>query len=408
MARNFKITGVCIVGGGNAAHTFLALLPHVGTPNVRLYTAFEEEAQKISAGLEKDGGYISAEFASHLHPSGIIRGKPTCITTDPAEALDGVNVILMPVPGFAYESVFNTFKPHLQPGTMICVTPGQGGADWVARRSLGKELLDQLTLFALIPMPFNCRITEYGHQVHVQAFNSHFLVAATNTAHAEECISIGHQLCQVGHEHEVTVTSIGHMITASLLPVNPGIHPQRLYSMLHHYKEGDVLPTNPLFYEEMTEEAVKLMEQTSDELQEIAKKLTADLNLPFHLLTILEAEQLTWPDGPNKAPMDLLTIFRTSTDYKGFRSPFIPVDNGFKPDFSNRYFTEDIPGGLCLYKGVAELLGIATPTIDRLIQWAQAHMGKEYVTPDHRLAGRNVPETASPQAFGINTTAGLV
>lgn len=35
--------------------------------------------------------------------------------------------------------------------------------------------------------------------------------------------------------------------------------------------------------------------------------------------------------------------------------------------------------GLCLYKGVAELVGVETPKIDEIIVWAQENMGKEYI-----------------------------
>ena len=45
----------------------------------------------------------------------------------------------------------------------------------------------------------------------------------------------------------------------------------------------------------------------------------------------------------------------------------------------SRYFHEDIPGGLCTLRGVAEIVGVSTPKIDELIEWAQTQMGMECV-----------------------------
>jgi hypothetical protein len=54
---------------------------------------------------DADKGLLVANFASHLHPSGIVKCKPNLITNDPKKALEGVNVIVLALPSFAYESV---------------------------------------------------------------------------------------------------------------------------------------------------------------------------------------------------------------------------------------------------------------------------------------------------------------
>merc|ERR1712100_751867 len=76
------------------------------------------------------------------------------------------------------------------------------------------------------------------------------------------------------------------------------------------------------------------------------------------------------------------------------------------PNFKNRYFEEDIPQGLVVYKGVAELAGVSTPLMTKIIEWAQHHMQKEYLV-DGRLVGKHVNETNAPQRFGLFTVAQL-
>lgn len=79
-----------------------------------------------------------------------------------------------------------------------------------------------------------------------------------------------------------------------------------------------------------------------------------------------------------------------------------PSGKGFVPDFTNRYFTEDINCGLCSYKGLADIAQVKTPKIDEIIMYCQKFMVKEYVV-NGKLVGRDVGETTAPQKFGIHT-----
>ena len=65
---------VCIVGGGNAAHALAALLPSRGVRTV-WYAPYANEAKKINEGLRQHG-VISATFAAHNDPSGLVQVIP--------------------------------------------------------------------------------------------------------------------------------------------------------------------------------------------------------------------------------------------------------------------------------------------------------------------------------------------
>ena len=54
-------------------------------------------------------------------------------------------------------------------------------------------------------------------------------------------------------------------------------------------------------------------------------------------------------------------------------------DHSFVPDFAHRYLTEDVPYGLVVIRGIAEIVQVDTPTIDKLLLWAQEKLGKEYL-----------------------------
>ncbi|KAL7530473.1 hypothetical protein ACHAWF_003390 [Thalassiosira exigua] len=91
-----------------------------------------------------------------------------------------------------------------------------------------------------------------------------------------------------------------------------------------------------------------------------------------------------------------------------------------RPNTKTRFFTDDTQHGLCIYLGLAELLGFDLErdmgktlyVVRRLQRW----MGKEFVLPEGRGRGtgakivgdaRDVAETSAPQAFGIQSVQDL-
>ena len=57
----------------------------------------------------------------------------------------------------------------------------------------------------------------------------------------------------------------------------------------------------------------------------------------------------------------------------------------------HRYFQDDIPYGLCVFRTLADLFGVETPQIDELIMWGQRIMDKQYLV-DGKLKGKDVTD----------------
>lgn len=72
------------------------------------------------------------------------------------------------------------------------------------------------------------------------------------------------------------------------------------------------------------------------------------------------------------------------------------------PDFQARYLSEDVPYGLVVTRGYAELLGVPTPMMDQVITWAQEKLGKEYLV-NGKLSGADIHNTRAPQRYGAKT-----
>jgi opine dehydrogenase len=73
----------------------------------------------------------------------------------------------------------------------------------------------------------------------------------------------------------------------------------------------------------------------------------------------------------------------------------------------SRFFTEDIPFGLCILRNIGDLLGIELPFTSKLILWHQKFMNKEYLKEGY-LNKDLFDETGIPSRYGINDADKLV
>ena len=105
---------------------------------------------------------------------------------------------------------------------------------------------------------------------------------------------------------------------------------------------------------------------------------------------------------------NLYTAIQTNAAYQGLKHPVKKTEDGkFLPDFSHRYMTEDIPFGLVVIRGIAEIMGIETPNIDKVLTWSQQQMGKEYLV-DKKLQGKDISTSRTPQSYGFTTIESIL
>ena len=82
-------------------------------------------------------------------------------------------------------------------------------------------------------------------------------------------------------------------------------------------------------------------------------------------------------------------------------------ENAYVPWFGSRYLAEDVPFGLLVTRGIAELVDVSIATVDEVIVWAQQKLSKQYLVGG-RVAGRDIGESRAPQRFGIHTLEQLL
>ena len=384
---------VCICGGGNAVHVMGADMGARDDLWVGIYAPFEDEAERMQAGLANGDGQIT-----RWHRGEATRGRPDVVSAEPADVVPDADVVLIPLPSYCHVSTLKAIAPYLKEGCIIVALPGQGGFNWIARQVLGPEVASRCVIAGTNQLPYQCRTQDYGASVELVGHKRQVKVASEPRERAGEVADLLTDLIGV-----TEVVPLPHYLCVTLTPANQVIHPTIMYGLFHDY----TAPLNepPLFYQNTDDFTAEVMTNTSREVLEIVSKVqeVAGFELPVpgldDMMREMYREELV-------DPSTMKSIFRTNRGYAGLVAPMLRTDDGrYTPNFGYRYLTEDIPRGQCVLKGVAELAGVPTPTIDRLIRWAGEVMGKPFLTPDNRLNPEVLGETAAPQAFGLDSVA---
>jgi hypothetical protein len=400
---------VCVCGAGNAAHVFIPYFAKTGY-NVTVFADFGNEAEELDKGQKANGGIMVHD---RCDPKDIkeYKGFASVVSKNAADAVPQADYIIVALPSFAIKNVLTGLKPHLKQGSIVYIMPGQGGPDYVANEILGDEIkADKVTIAGIIPMPLNCRITDRGKRVELAALKGVYELATKPAKNVDRACKALSDLLQ-GKK----VNPLGNYVGIALHASNPNLHPGRLYglfgpdSQLGLYEEGKVYSENPLFYETWDDKSADWCQKISDE----RCKIWATICEKYPNAGKVEQLPAVKPyiegiyAGQIADTSTLAKCFNTNDGFKGFRCPMKEVEGGFAPDFANRYFTEDFPEGVAMYKGIADLAGVETPVIDEITCFFQKFMGKEYIK-DGKLAGADAGATKSPQAFGVKTLEELL
>jgi hypothetical protein len=408
---------VTICGGGNAAHALAGLLAARGSHLVNVYLSFEGEAQRWQAGIASQGGL-------EVIQSGATRlGRPGAVSWDPSQVLPGSRLVILALPAYAHQTVLQQIAPYLDDGVWLGAIPARGAFDLCAWDALGKKCFS-LTLFGLQSLPWACRITEYGRSVKILGIKARLDLAAWPAAQAAPLAQSLSELLGI------RLDPASGFLSLTLAGTGQLIHPGILYGRFHDW-DGSPLAEAPLFYQGVDARTAAILEQMSAEVQQLRLALQGrfpSLDLSA-VRPLAEWLQRSYPDDILDSS-SLQAMFNTNRSYTGLRVPVRPqpartqsdpthsvqaqsdrtvsglqqtegpLSAGLLPDFQSRYLSEDVPFGLVPTRGIAELAGVATPAIDRVIQWAQARLGQEYLV-DGKLCGRHLMATRAPQRYGL-------
>ncbi len=376
-----------VCGGGNAAHVIMAIGPDAGW-EVDVFAPLADEAARLQACVSNG---ITATFGNRQ-----VTGHPRRVSADPADVIPGSRLVLLALPAFAHGGTLQSIAPHLQADAAIGALPARSGFDFQARALLAQA--PAVSLFGLQTLPWACRITSYGESVEVLGTKASVDAAVSPAGQADDLLP------ELSALLGLALKPVGSFLTLTLANTGQLIHPGIMYG-LGRGREAETFAAAdiPLFYQGVDEPTAATLQALSDEVQAISAAIAAHnpaVN-PQEVLSLFDWLRHSYPNDIADSS-SLRRAFNTNRAYAGLKLPARPAGpDTFAIDYKARYLAEDVPYGLVVLRGIAQLTGTPTPTIDAVIDWAQQQLGREYLR-DGALSGDDVRLTRAPQAYGIS------
>jgi len=391
---------ITVCGGGNGAHALVGtLLLRDQTTHIRLYLPLEDERRRF-AKVPSSHSSFEMRAAGEVYS---VASDRIHVTGDPEEAARS-SIIMMVVPAFAHGTILSQLAPHLSKGSTIAALPARSGLEYQAQDILSKVGQNGCVLLGFQTLPWACRTGEFGHSVTIHGTKNRVGAACLPAKEIGEKARVFSTLL------DMDVIPYQSMLELSLANTGQLIHPGIMYSVFAE-RLGEVFPSEnevPFFYTSVDEVAAKVLSQMSDEILNI-KKVVEERLAGFKMPGVVHLSQ--WLNGAyGEEILDTSSLakqFQTNRGYQTFKVPVKKASDGYLVDVNTRYLTEDIPFGLLVTKGIASVVGVETPMIDKVITNTSAWIGKEYLI-DGKLIGRDVMRTRAPQRYTLDSLEELI
>lgn len=388
---------VLICGSGAGGHVLAGLLSARGDVDARVFTLNSEKVERWRSIMTREQLCVVERHATTERTVAV--SNPSLVTDDPREAASGCDMALFVLPAFLHARYLSALGPYLEDGCVIVGLPGQPGFEFEVRQLLGAGPRDT-TVLNFDSLPWICRLAELGRRVTINGTKERLTGAMQgDLARARVTDPLSALQTLFGPAPQLVVS--GHVLGITLRSPNASNHPPMMYSRWKDW-DGSAVREPPLFYEGIDQDGADLLERVSEELVATAARIM-DLRPDVDLTRVIP--QYQWEiDYYGESIGDrtsLMTALRTNAGYAGITHPMLETRGGsYCPDFGHRFLSEDIPFGLVVMRGVAELAGVPTPFIDSVITWGQERLGGHYLEAG-RLTGRDLASTRCPQRYGM-------
>jgi hypothetical protein len=390
---------LAICGGGNAAHAVAVVASQNFDGEIVWLRGSEEKAEALRQGVFSAGG---------LRSTGVIVGladKITKISSDPQEIIPYADLVILVVPAFAHVTWLEKIAPHLKADAVIGALPARSGFEYDVRRIISGIRPDgERQIFGLQTLPWSTRVQQPGKLANIGALKAKVYVATLPGSHSAALAP----LLSVLLGTEIIASSNFLNLTLG----NPGqiIHPGIMYGGFSQwsgkrYRQEEI----PRFYADLTDCTGQLVENLSEDVVAVARKIAVASNGQLDMSATLPIHEWLRMSYPTQTAdfTSVASCLRTGP-IQARKVPMLEIAPGeFIPDFQYRYLSEDMPYGLAVTKAIGQIADVATPTLDAVIDWSQKKLGKQYLVGE-KLTGADVHELRIPQNYGLNTLSDLL
>ncbi|MDI6808569.1 MAG: NAD/NADP octopine/nopaline dehydrogenase family protein [Candidatus Eisenbacteria bacterium] len=347
----------CVVGAGHGGMAMAAHLAIMGY-SVNLYNRTSEHLN----GVRWHGGIALGGEASGF-------GRINLATADIAEAISGVDVIMVVTPTTAHRPLAKKMAPHLIDGQIIVLNPGRTGGALEFRKVLDDNKATasvflaetQTFIYASRALSrseaFIYRIKNKVPLATLPAYWIPDVLAVINQAFPQ-FVAGNNVLC-------TSMENIGAIFHPALTLVNAGWI-EATQGNFDYYTQG------------ITPSVAKLLEKIDQERTAVAS------SLGIGTVSAREWLYLSY----DSSGRDLFEAIQNTKSYRGIKAP---------QNIFHRYVFEDVPMSLVPLASIGAMFGVHTPTIHMIIELASIMHGRDYWSEGRTveklgLAGRSVQE----------------
>lgn len=313
------------------------------------------------------------------------------ITSNLEEATKESDLILITHPSFMMEKTLKEISKYIKKGAVVGAIPGFGGKEYFI-----DEIIENGGIFfGSQRVPSITRLVSYGKEVDLKQKNPFMKISVIPSIHKEEvCRTLTNLI-------DIPCIPLKNYLGITLSPSNPTMHPSRLYELFKDFTPSVTYSRNPLFYEEWGDDASSMLLALDEELTSIYNVLNKNNDFEVSDFEKIKTRYNI------KTPSELTNKINTATGFQGITSPMVQKEDYFIPDLNSRYFIEDLDFGLCIIKAFGEICNVETPTVDKVIYWAQNLLDKEYLI-NGKLEGADIGKLTLPQNKNLHTVEDVI
>jgi len=330
---------VCVAGAGSGGH---AMASHLALKGCKV-SLFNRSENRLSTVKVRGGIQVYGEVNGFA--------KIDTITSDPAEAIDDADLIMVVVPATAHQNMARLLGPHLRDGQIVILNPGRTGGALEfteALRRMGVKTFcyvgETQTLL------YVCRLTNPG-QVRVMGIKNAVPLATIPAYHVPDVLPIVNKvLQQFTPGDNVLKTSLGN--TGALF--HPTLTVLNAAWIAHAHGSFE------FYHEGASPTVARVLEVLDRERLSIAAAL--GVRVPSAREWLFNAYGV--------AEDDLYHSMQAYKGYSGLKAP---------NRIDHRYVTEDVPYSLVPMASLGAHLGVSVPTMNAIIHLAGILTNRDFM-----------------------------
>jgi len=345
------MTRVSVLGGGNTAFSIAANLALAG------HEVLIWEHPDFAHTLEPIRQNLTIELKGAAQTG---RARLAGVTSDAGDALSWADVLVCSVPSYAHGPFAKELLPHLRPGHVLALLPGNLGA-LAFGRQVRNAGIPGVVIAESDTAPYVCRKTGPAEATNwgtVSALGIGVFPASQTDEVVPELASLF-----------PGATAHPHVLAAGLSAMNPIVHPA---GVLLNAGRVERSRDEFWFYEEgVTPSVARVIEALDAERLAIGRVFGLDLMTVaagFHAAGF----------GPKG---DLWSVINGSRMLTELRAP---------GSLDTRWLSEDVPYGLATWAELAQSVAVETPLMESLVTLTSALLGRDCRVERRSLASLGI------------------